>query len=142
MILVDTSVLIDALKGKDTRLPLMFAAHPAAICGVTVAEVLHGARDADDFKKLEAALAKFPKIAVDDSIWQPLTHNLFLLRTHGVAVPFQDTLLATVALQNDIELWTRDKQFQHIQKVLPALKLFEESEKEEKGDAGAGATEK
>jgi predicted nucleic acid-binding protein len=85
MILVDTSVLIDALKGKDTRLPLMFAAHPAAICGVTVAEVLHGARDADDFKKLEAALAKFPKIAVDDSIWQPLAHNLFLLGNCGAA---------------------------------------------------------
>ena len=35
-------------------------------------------------------------------------------------------VLATVAISNDIELWTRDTHFPMIQKVLPALKLFVE----------------
>jgi hypothetical protein len=35
-------------------------------------------------------------------------------------------VLATVAIANDFELWTRDRQFTHIQRVLPTLKLFTE----------------
>jgi restriction endonuclease S subunit len=37
MILVDTSVLIDALKGKDPKLANLFASLTVSICGVTVA---------------------------------------------------------------------------------------------------------
>ena len=37
-----------------------------------------------------------------------------------------DVVIATVAIENDIELWTRDAQFQLIQRVLPRLKLFQE----------------
>jgi predicted nucleic acid-binding protein len=124
MILVDASVLIDALKGKDPKLAHLFTTLPVAVCGVSFAEVLHGARDAVHYQNLEGALAKFPWIAVDDSLWKPLAHNLFLLRTNGITVPFQDVVLATVGISNDIEVWTRDKQFLLIQKVLPALKLF------------------
>jgi predicted nucleic acid-binding protein len=126
MILVDASVLIDALKGKDPKLAHLFTTLPVAICGVTLAEVLHGARDANHYKKLENALAKFPWIASGDNIWNPLAHHLFLLRTNGITVPFQDVVLATVAIANDIEVWARDQQFLLIQKVLPALRLFVE----------------
>jgi predicted nucleic acid-binding protein len=43
-----------------------------------------------------------------------------------VVVPFPDVVLATVAIANGIELWTRDKHFALIQGVLPALRLFQE----------------
>ena len=48
MILVDTSVIIDALRKPDPRLQGLFTTYVAAICGVTHAEVLYGARDAAD----------------------------------------------------------------------------------------------
>ena len=126
MILVDASVLIDALKGKDPKIANLFATLPVAICGVTLAEVLHGARDPGHYRNLENALSKFPWVAVDDSIWKPLANHLFLLRTNGITVPFQDVFLATVGIVNDLEVWARDKQFPLIQTVLPALKLFVE----------------
>jgi predicted nucleic acid-binding protein len=43
-----------------------------------------------------------------------------------VIVPFPDVLLATVAIENGLELWTDDSHFLHIQRVLPALRLFQE----------------
>ena len=35
-------------------------------------------------------------------------------------------ILATLAIVNDTELWTRDTHFKLIQKCLPSLKLFQE----------------
>ena len=60
MILVDASVLIDALKGKDPKLAHLFNTLSLAICGVTFAEILHGARDPNHYKKLEKARQNFP----------------------------------------------------------------------------------
>jgi predicted nucleic acid-binding protein len=126
MILVDASVLIDALQGRDPKLPGLFQQLSVAITGVTAAEVLHGARDPGHFQNLKAALAAFPWIPSDDKLWDVLAENLFKLRTSGVTVPFQDVVVATIAIQNDLELWARDVQFGYVQKVLPALKLFQE----------------
>ena len=61
-----------------------------------------------------------------DSIWDDVGDNLAHLRTHGVTVPFADGVLATLAIANDLELWTRDPHFTLIQKWLPALQLFQE----------------
>jgi predicted nucleic acid-binding protein len=126
MILVDTSVLIDALRKPDPRLQQLFVAHQAAICGVTRAEVLCGARDAAHYRNLEAALAPFPQVAIAESYWDSLGRNLYALRSKGITVPFPDTIIAPVAIENDVELWTRDGQFKMIQTVLPTLKLFQE----------------
>ena len=126
MILVDTSVIIDALHGKDPKLPGLFNSLALTICGVTIAEVLHGARDANHYLKLSSALSSFNITPIAHSTWNLLAKNLYELRIHGITVPFQDALIATIAIENGLELWTRDKQFLMIQSVIPALLLFQE----------------
>ena len=44
----------------------------------------------------------------------------------GITVPFPDALIATIAIDNDLELWNYERHFADMQKVLPALKLFQE----------------
>jgi predicted nucleic acid-binding protein len=90
------------------------------------AEVLCGARDAGHYQKLVASLAAFPQIAIADTLWETVGRNLWVLRTRGITVPFPDAVIATVAIENDVELWTRDAQFKLIQTALPRLKLFVE----------------
>ncbi|MEX0718874.1 MAG: PIN domain-containing protein [Planctomycetaceae bacterium] len=126
MILVDASVIIDFLRKPDPRIRQIFVAQGAAICGVTLAEVLHGARNAADYGKILGALAALPHVPIGEALWEHVGRNLFQLRTRGVTVPFQDVVIATVAIDNDIELWTRDQQFGMIRQVLPALRLFAE----------------
>ena len=126
MILVDTSVLIDALRKADSKLQQLFIMHGAAICGVIRAEILYGARDSAHYGKLVSALASFPQVPIPEAYWDFIGRNLYLLRTSGVTVPYQDVVIATVAIQNDLELWTRDGQFLLIRNVLPGLKLFQE----------------
>src|ERR1700683_4705816 len=52
-------------------------------------------------------------------------HNLFLLRSNGVTVPFPGGVIPTLAIATDLEVWTSDQHYQFIQRILPTLKLFQ-----------------
>jgi len=126
MILVDTSVIIDALQGRDPKLKALFSSLPLTICGVTTAEVLRGARDTVHYSKLVVALSSFTITDVTPNTWTLLSSHLYQLRIQGITVPFQDVLIATVAIENTLSLWTRDFHFQSIQKIVPSLSLYQE----------------
>jgi predicted nucleic acid-binding protein len=126
MILVDTSIVIDYSRSSDPRMLAIFKSCDAAICGITRAEVLHGARDSAHFKKLIGGLDSFRQEDIPTALWDQVGANLAALRTRGVTVPFADVIIASLAIHRDVELWTRDKQFGLIQNVLPALRLFTE----------------
>ncbi|MHB1036981.1 MAG: PIN domain-containing protein [Pirellulales bacterium] len=126
MILLDTSVLIDALQTQNAKMRQQFVDLEAAICGVTWAEVLHGATDERQFHRLANALAQFPQVAMPEGIWAASGRTLYILRTAGLVVPFADAILATVAMETGLTLWTRDTHFGRIQSALPRLTLLEE----------------
>jgi predicted nucleic acid-binding protein len=126
MILIDTSVLIDFARGRDTKLAALVPLLPVVVCGVVRAEMLHGVRSATERRDVLALLNSFPPQPIPDSIWDTVGDNLHALRAGGLTLPFADAVIATVAITNDIELWTRDAHFTHVQRILPALKLFAE----------------
>jgi predicted nucleic acid-binding protein len=126
MILLDSSVVIDLFRAQDDRILDVVLEHDAAICGITRAEALYGARDASHRVKLMAALDLFQSLALPETIWDQVGDNLARLRTSGVTVPFADAIIATVAMTNTLVLWARDRHFLLIQQVMPALMLFPE----------------
>jgi predicted nucleic acid-binding protein len=126
MILVDTSVVIDVVRGQDAKLRALLPTLPVALRGITRAELLCGARTPAHRQKLVSLLGTFHQLPLPDSIWDTVGDHLALLRLGGLTVPFQDVAIATVALTNGVELWTRDLHFTHVQRLLPALKLFHE----------------
>jgi predicted nucleic acid-binding protein len=111
MILLDSSVVIDLFRAQDDRILDVILEHDAAICGITRAEVLYGARDANHRVKLIAALDLFQYLALPETIWDQVGDNLAALRTSGVTVPLADAIVATVAMMNNVELWCRDQHF-------------------------------
>jgi len=126
MILVDTSVVIDWSRGKDVKLRLLLPSLPVAVCGVTQAELLHGCRDPAHRQRLLADLAIFQFVPMPDALWITVGDNLATLRSNGIAVPLADAVIATLGIENDIEVWARDPHFPMMQKALPRLKLFAE----------------
>ena len=126
MILVETTVAIDYTKGRDAKLNALLPTLAVAVCGVTRAELLCGAFDPADRQDLLNILAGFHHFPTPEVLWDTIRDNLAALRSAGIRVPFPGAVIATVAIVNDIELWTRDKHFALIQTVLPALKLFQE----------------
>ncbi len=127
MILVDTGVLIDYSRNpSDPKLGGLFRTLPLAVCGTVRAEFLHGSRNPRDRVRLLLLLDSFSQLTTPESLWDAIGDNLNVLRTGGVTIPFPDAVIATVAIANDIELWTRDAHFTLVQRVLPTLKLFVE----------------
>ena len=126
MILVDTSVVIPYLRTGDPKIDGLFRTLPVAVCGITHAELLHGVRSKAERARTLVVLAAFAPITIPDSLWNTVGDNLNALRAGGVNIPFADAVIATVAIANDIELWTRDAHFTLVQSVLPDLKLFSE----------------
>lgn len=126
MILADTSVVIDLLRSRDRRLLDIAIDQQAAICGVTRAEVLHGARDANHRAKLLRTLDLFQAVPIPDALWDQVGDALATLRAAGLSMPLADVVIAVVAITRNIELWTHDKHFADIQKAMPSLKRFQE----------------
>lgn len=55
--------------------------------------------------------------------WQHLGSLLYKLCIHGITVPFTDALIAIVAIENNIPVWTDDKNFDLMNTVIPELKF-------------------
>ncbi len=128
MILVDTNVIIDFWRNPTNSARRVFENEKIFMCGVVKAELLHGAVDENSYKKIKKAVDCFPEIAINSGFWDDLSVNLFRLKKNGLTVPFQDAMIATIAISNSLRLWTRDKHFPVIKSVLKDLTLFKVDE--------------
>ena len=70
------------------------------------------------------ALGTFECLALEETDWTELGNLLYLLKTNGITVPFQDAIIALIAVKYHVQVWTNDHHFQHIQRVLKDLQLY------------------
>jgi len=126
MLLVDTSVLIAQFRNFDPKRVVWFKTEPAAICGMVKAEFLAGARTAKQEADCVAILAALLPVATPESVWDAAGRNQAMLRSNGLNVPLDDTIIATTAIIVDIELWAYDGHFTAMATLLPSLRLFRE----------------
>jgi predicted nucleic acid-binding protein len=126
MIVVDTDVLIAYLRKGDPKIAQLLQSHQGAVCGVVRAELLHGARTPTERAGILSLLSALPSLPTPELLWTLVGDHLATLRTAGTPVGFPDVVIATVAIANQLELWTRDSHFLLVQRALPALRLFQE----------------
>lgn len=126
MILIDTSILVDSLRSGDPKISALHNAHSGVVCGVVLAELLQGARTPRERGLVIALVATLGSVPIDDALWEDVGDNLALLRSQGVNVPLSDAIIATLAIDLRVELWTRDLHFTQMQGVLTTLRLFQE----------------
>ena len=124
MVLADTSMFIDFWKRPTREVQMVFEQETIVICGVVRAELLHGAISEKNFQEISNLLASFDELNLESSDWQMLGEQLYRLRTHGITVPLSDAIIASVAIKNDIPVWSGDQHFVYMQKVLGGLKLY------------------
>lgn len=126
MILLDSSVVFDFERGKDTKLVAVIPTLPCWVCGVTRAEALQVATTPAKLASTRHMLSRFPVLGTPEAVWDQLGGHFAALRAAGLPLPFPDVLIAAVAVYHDFELWTRDAHFIRMQAVVPALRLFAE----------------
>lgn len=121
LVLLDTSVWIDFFNHRPSVVGQIAAlASRVAVCGVVKQEVLQGCRDAGAFAKVNAALSTFHYLPEQPEDFVAAARFYSALRKHGVTLPPQDCLVASVAIRNKALLHARDRHF----KEFAGLRLF------------------
>ena len=72
MILIDASVLVDYLRSPTERILRVFEENEAAICGVTRAEILAGARNPADLDRIARSLNVLGQVEIVEGLWDVL----------------------------------------------------------------------
>jgi predicted nucleic acid-binding protein len=126
MILSDTTIIVAYWRKPSAAQRHIFSSCPVAFCGITRAELYVGAKTEQEIANYAAELSLLNEIPLDNSIWGEVGRNLRTLRLRGITVPFTDAVIATVALENDLEVWTYDAHFKLIQTVILGLRIFQE----------------
>lgn len=124
MILADTNVIIDFWDNPNDEYARIFENNEIATCGVIKTELLRGSNSKKQFSQIEEALNDFTYFSFSEKDWISLSKLFITLKKNGLAVPFQDAMIAYLAIKHDCEVWTNDKHFKLMQVVLPSLRLF------------------
>lgn len=127
-VLADSNIIIDFWKKPTQDQIRVFSNEDVVICGVVRSELMQGARSDADLLRINETLDEFEDINIENADWPIFGEMLYKLRSHGITVPFQDVLIAFICIKHHVHLWTNDKHFQNIQKVLGELKIFNISE--------------
>ena len=133
MILIDTSVLIDYLKGIEN--PYVNAVDriiekniPYGICMYIYLEILQGARDNREFEKLKDYLESLPfyELRHGNESYERAAIIHMKCRKNGIAVRSTiDLLIAEIAIENKLYLLHKDNDFDNIAKYHKELRTYD-----------------
>ena len=122
-VFVDTSVWIDFFRGRNqavlASVRALIRSEQAVLVGVVLAEVLQGVRSAADRQRVEG-LEALTYIEMTRPVWERAGDLSKLLRQQGQEVPLTDVVVAALALEHDLSIFTTDPHFSRI----PKLKLY------------------
>ncbi len=133
MILVDTSVLIDFLKGVENNKVLLFdeilnKKIPYGINEFIFQEVLQGARDIGEYRKLKEYLdtIRCYSLLYGRESFEKAAFLNFKCRRVGITIRSTiDLLIAETAIENQIYILHKDGDFDKIAKISKELKIYQ-----------------
>jgi len=124
MYLIDTSVLIDFFKAKKTiktqKLEkIILYKIPFGISAFTYQELLQGAKNQEEFSKLNKYLKTQKIYYPTKKSYENAAEIFFKCRKKGVTIRSSiDALIATAAIENRLILLTNDKDFFNMSKII------------------------
>jgi predicted nucleic acid-binding protein len=122
LILVDTSIWIDYLRNGNSKeaqeLDHILSLGIIATCDPIKTEIISGAPNKSDFQKLRIFLNSIIFLDAPENIWRSIEDYRFLLARKGTQASLIDLWIAVVAEENNALIWTLDKDFIAMNKVV------------------------
>lgn len=120
MILIDTSVLVDVLRdgSKESfeRIATVIGDEDIAVAALTELELLSGARNAVEWRRLTNYLATITVLQPGAASWAAAA-RLDLRRAGNTIRSLADVCIAQIALENDLLLLHNDRDFEKVAMV-------------------------
>lgn len=117
MVLVDTSIWIDYLQKNNTfgeKVTRLIDQGEVAVAGLVVAELIQGAKTNKEVKLIRSFIEAFEFLKEGSETWEKAGILSFELRKKGKIIGLADCYLATLALENNLAIFTLDKHFKEI----------------------------
>ena len=117
VVLLDTNILIEVLKGNQTTVQMVESFSHTAISSITVMELYYGALNKAELKQLEKFVALFKIVHLDEQISMKSEYLIkTFAKSHNLDIP--DSLIASTALVNGYKLFTYNiKDFKFIDEL-------------------------
>lgn len=131
MILVDSSVWIDFFSRSPGQAgqhlhALISRSQPVILTGVIICEILQGLTR--NIESIERYLRTCTVLEPTGFQTYRQAASIFrLARSRGVSLTTIDTLIAAVAIENGVPVFTADKDFPRIARIVP-LRLYDPSQ--------------
>jgi predicted nucleic acid-binding protein len=124
MMIVDTNVIIEFWRNPSELYKNVFQEQELAICGIVIAELIHGAKSNKEVSMITHALEIFHLVTIEDEDWIEVGKMLNTIRKNGLNIPFQDVVISYLAIKKNMPVWTNDKHFEKISRIIPDLEIF------------------
>ena len=122
-VLLDTSVWIDALRGRTPEIVALTREllndDRVLTCGPVIFEINRGLRHTER-KRITSLFEALTRLPVEEEIWEQAGDLDVSLRRKGIAMPPMDILIAQICRHHDMSLFTLDEHFSSV----PGLKIF------------------
>lgn len=121
--LVDSSVWISASKSgtpesKKLKALLLDQGVEILTSKIIQLEVSQGARTNEQFTVLWEGFENLRLLPIVDTHWKQSAINFFKCRKKGITISTIDCLIATLAQQYNVTLWSLDKVFKQVAPIL------------------------
>ncbi len=135
-VLADTAIWVDFLKvgarGPAADLAMLLRDREVVLCGQVVAELLAGTQP-QQRDGLWTLLSGLPWLEMRPRGWRRVGDLAGDARRRGYTLPLTDVQIAVLALENRVELWSRDAHFAQIGTLVPELSHFEPGRRDSTG---------
>ena len=111
MILLDTNVIIDMFNNEDDSRWDYLIHEECVICGVIISELYSGIRNKKERKAIELFVNSVDCLPIEQNDWLQIGMFICNLKKNGLSIPFQDAVLAYLAVKNNCKILTKDKHF-------------------------------
>lgn len=126
-VLIDTSIWIDFFRNRSLPASLkllgLIDEDRALIAGIVLTELLRGARNDKEMNLIQDLLRPVRRIQVTEGTWEMAGALAYKLSKKGVAVFTVDAIIATIAIEHGVAIFSADKHFAQISRHC-ALRLF------------------
>jgi len=128
-VLIDTSIWSLALRHRSSRnaesaeLAALVKEGRARLVGPIRQEVLSGIRAKQQFERLRLQLRSFPDLSVGTEDYERAAELFNACRTRGVQGDHMDFLICSIAVREDLDIYTTDKDFSNYAQHIP-IRLY------------------
>ncbi len=122
-VLADTCVWIDFFRSSNAvgdELERLLKTDSVWTCGIVIFELLQGIISDRERTLIKNILLNLHYIEMSQALWQKAADISTKIRKKGHNIPMSDILIATVAIEYDLWVFTVDTHF----KKIPGVKLY------------------